>query len=174
MRGFFGIGVEGLTKPMNLGNLVRSAHAFGASFFFLIETDYSVTLADTSVAQNEIPLYSFDHVEEMTLPQGCQLIGIELTDDAIDLPTFRHPRAAAYILGPEKGSLSDEVLARCDHVVKVPTSFCINVATCGAVVMYDRIVNLGRFPARPLVPGGEVEPLPPHVHGEQVIRNPKK
>ncbi|MEX2009990.1 MAG: TrmH family RNA methyltransferase, partial [Dongiaceae bacterium] len=29
MRGYFGIGVEGISKPMNLGNLMRSAHAFG-------------------------------------------------------------------------------------------------------------------------------------------------
>ncbi|MEE8144119.1 MAG: TrmH family RNA methyltransferase, partial [Kiloniellales bacterium] len=34
MRGYFAIGVEGISKPMNLGNLLRSAHAFGASFFF--------------------------------------------------------------------------------------------------------------------------------------------
>ena len=36
MRGYFAIGVEGISKPMNLGNLLRSAHAFGASFFFTI------------------------------------------------------------------------------------------------------------------------------------------
>ena len=36
MRGYFGIGVEGISKPMNLGNLLRSAHAFGASFFFTV------------------------------------------------------------------------------------------------------------------------------------------
>src|SRR3546814_2552323 len=28
MRGYFGIGVEGISKPMNVGNLFRSAHAF--------------------------------------------------------------------------------------------------------------------------------------------------
>ena len=31
MRGYFGIGVEGISKPMNLGSLFRTAHAFGAS-----------------------------------------------------------------------------------------------------------------------------------------------
>ena len=36
MRGYFGIGVEGLSKPMNAGNLFRSAHAFGASFVFTV------------------------------------------------------------------------------------------------------------------------------------------
>ena len=27
MRGFFAVGAEGISKAMNLGNLVRSAHA---------------------------------------------------------------------------------------------------------------------------------------------------
>ena len=42
-----------------------------------------------------------------------------------DLPSFRHPIKAAYILGPEMGSLSPEIVARCDHLVRIPTDFCI-------------------------------------------------
>ena len=36
MRGYFGIGIEGSSKPMNAGNLFRSANAFGASFVFTV------------------------------------------------------------------------------------------------------------------------------------------
>ena len=102
----------------------------------------------------------------MVLPQGCNLVGVELVEGAIDLPSFRHPLQAAYILGPERGELSPEVLARCDHVVKIPTAFCINVAMAGAIVMYDRVRSLGRFPPRPVSAGGPVVELPGHVHGE--------
>ena len=35
-RGYFSIGVENISKPMNLGNLIRSAHAFGANSVFTI------------------------------------------------------------------------------------------------------------------------------------------
>ena len=35
MRGYFAIGTEDMSKPRNLGNLIRSAHAFGASYFLL-------------------------------------------------------------------------------------------------------------------------------------------
>ena len=38
-RGYFAIGVEGISKAVNLGNLLRSAHAFGASFVFTIGAD---------------------------------------------------------------------------------------------------------------------------------------
>ena len=65
------------------------------------------------------------------------------------------------MLGPEQGSLSPELLARCDHVVRIPTSFCINLAMAGAIVMYDRVRCLGRFPPRPLSEGGPAcAPMP--------------
>ena len=172
MRGYFGIGVEGLSKPMNAGNLFRSAHAFGASFVFTVAAVYDQRIrhADTSDTPGQVPFYRFDSVESMRLPQGCSLIGIELMDEAVGLPSFRHPRNAAYVLGKERGSLTTELAARCDHIVRIPTRFSLNVATAGAVVMYDRLISMQRFGARPLAPGGPVEPVPAHVFGDPVIR----
>ena len=59
MRGYFAIGVEKISKPMNLGNLVRSAHAFGASFFFTVDAQYRAAQArsDTSKAPDHMPVY---------------------------------------------------------------------------------------------------------------------
>ncbi len=174
MRGYFGIGAERISKAMNLGNLQRSAHAFGASFFFTVAADISersVRHADTSDATDHLPVYRFAGVAELTLPRRCQLVGVELTDEAEELPSFYHPAAAAYVLGPEKGSLSPEMLARCDRVVKIPMKFCINVGTAGAIVMYDRLVARGRFDRRATGSLGRAEPLPEHVHGPQIIRS---
>jgi tRNA G18 (ribose-2'-O)-methylase SpoU len=97
---------------------------------------------------------AFDSVADLRLPKGCALVGVELTDDAVELPQFMHPNAAAYVLGRERGSLSSDVLARCRHVVKIPTKFCLNVGLAGALVMYDRLIALGGYPARPIMPGG--------------------
>lgn len=166
-RGYFGIGVEHLSKPMNAGNLFRSAHAFGASFTFTINAAYSVNSArsDTSRSPEQVPWYAYDSVAEFTLPEGCRLVGVELLDDAIDLPVFRHPPQAAYVLGPEGGSLSAELVALCDHIVKIPTRFCVNVGMAGAIVMYDRLLSTGRFGERAVSSTGRATPLPPHVHG---------
>lgn len=152
MRGYFGIGVERLSKPMNAGNLFRTAHAFGAGFVFTIDAEYSVKQArsDTSRSPESLPWYDYDSAADLALPEGCQLVGIELLDDAIELPRFRHPLRAAYVLGPEMGSLSPELVARCAHVIKIPTSFCVNVAVAGAIVMYDRLITLGKFGERPV------------------------
>ena len=62
------------------------------------------------------------------------------------------------MLGPEQGSLSPQLLARCDYVVSIPTSFCVNVAMAGAIVMYDRVRSLARFADRPLTEGGPAAP----------------
>lgn len=156
-RGYFGIGAEEISKPMNLGALMRTAHAFGASFFFTLNAHPKVREAynaDTSRSFDHMPYYPWASVEELRLPQGCALVGVELTDDAVELPRFMHPQTAAYVLGRERGSLSPELIARCAHVVKIPTKFCVNVGLAGAIVMYDRLIALGGYPARPIMPGG--------------------
>ena len=176
MRGYFGIGVEGLSKPMNAGNLYRSAHAFGASFVYTVASSYDpdVRKSDTSDTAGQLPFYSFDSVESMCLPIGCALVGIELMDDAVDLPSFRHPRCAAYVLGMERGSLSPEMVECCDHLIKIPTKFALNLAAAGAIVMYDRLTSVGRFGERPVTPGGPIQPLPEHVFGQPVWMKKKK
>ena len=150
-RGYFAIGAERISKSLNLGNLMRSAHGFGAAFTFTVGATYQAleAAADTSKGARHLPHYNWQSVDDITLPQGCKLVGIELLDEAVDLPSFHHPLRAAYVLGPERGSLSPELLARCDHVVKIPTSFCINVAMAGAIVMYDRVRSRWAAPRLP-------------------------
>jgi len=164
MRGYFGMGVEGITKEHNLGNLVRSAHAFGASFFFVIRPELdvqAVRVSDTSGAFDHMPFYVWNSIDEMQLPKGCQLVGVELMDDSVELPSFRHPTSAAYVLGPEMGDLSPEMLKLCDHTIKIPMKFCVNVGVAGALTMYDRVISRGRFPERPVKAGGpELSQMP--------------
>lgn len=174
MRGYFGIGVEGLSKSMNAGNLFRSAHGFGASFVFTVAGTYDHRkggIADTSDTPGQVPFYAFEDPQALNLPDRCTLVGIELLDDAVDLPSFRHPRCAAYVLGPERGSLSPAMVAKCEFIVKIPTKFCINVATAGAIVMYDRLCAMGRFAARPVTPHGPIVAPMPHVRGGPIVRS---
>ncbi|MGE0850337.1 MAG: RNA methyltransferase [Hyphomicrobiaceae bacterium] len=162
-RGYFAIGAERISKALNLGNLMRSAHGFGASFTFTIGASYQAleARADTSKGRQHLPHFNWATVDELALPEGCRLVGVELLDEAVELPSFRHPMRAAYVLGPEQGELSPALIARCDHIVRIPSSFCVNLAMAGAIVMYDRVRCLGRFPPRPLTEGGPTgRPLP--------------
>jgi tRNA(Leu) C34 or U34 (ribose-2'-O)-methylase TrmL len=199
MRGYFSIGIDGVTKTGNMGNLIRTAHGFGAAFAFSIKPEFRETLdplpadalatpeerqlinnhlrarkkgrPDTSRAYKAIPYFEYQSLAELNLPKACQLVAVEITDDAIDMPNFRHPAQAAYILGAERLSISPEVLERCDHVIKIPTKFSLNVATAGAIVMYDRVLSMGGFTGRPVTPSGTPQEKAPHVQGGVVFRN---
>jgi len=175
-RGYFGIGVEGVSKSANVGALLRTAHAFGASFCFTLGAGYdnrAMRAADTSDTAGHVPMWRFASLDEMKLPEGCQLVGIEITDDAAELPSFRHPMNAAYILGPERSSLSPGVLAMCRHVVKIPTKFSLNLSVAGALVLYDRLIQHGRFADRPVMAGGGGTAVAASGHGHpRFRRNP--
>lgn len=175
-RGYFGIGIEGVSKPMNFGNLARSAYGFGSSFVFTVAPGKRISAppSDTTSSSEHMPWYSYDAVDDLKLPDKCRLVGVELTEDAIELPSFRHPTRAAYVLGPEGGSLSPEMVERCEFVVKIPISYCINVAMAGVVIMYDRMVSLGRFAERPIGAGGPKEPLRPPIYGKPLYEGGKR
>jgi tRNA G18 (ribose-2'-O)-methylase SpoU len=172
-RGYFGLGVEGVSKSANVGALLRTAHAFGAAFCFTVAAGFdarAARAADTSDTQSHVPMWRFDDIATMDLPQGCVLVGVELLEDAAELPSFRHPVNAAYVLGPERSGLSEPVLARCRHVVRIPTRFSLNLAVAGALVLYDRLLQHGRFADRPVGSGGGGAAPPRGGHGNPVFR----
>ena len=145
-------------NPANVGALLRTAHAFGAAFCFTIGAGWDsragalADTADTPGARAAVALRRCS--ARLRLPQGCVLVGIELLEDAVELPSFRHPLNAAYVLGPERAGLSPALLARCRHVVRIPTRFALNLAVAGALVLYDRLLQHGRFAERPVASGG--------------------
>jgi tRNA G18 (ribose-2'-O)-methylase SpoU len=173
-RGYFGIGVEGVSKSANVGALLRTGHAFGAAFCFTIGAGWDSRAArrsDTADTPSHVPLWRYQDVASLDLPQGCALVGIELLEDAVDLPSFRHPLNAAYVLGPERAGLSPALLARCRHVVRIPTRFALNLAVAGALVLYDRLLQHGRFAERPVASGGPAAAAgAPAGHGAPVFR----
>jgi tRNA G18 (ribose-2'-O)-methylase SpoU len=170
MRGYFGIGVENISKEQNVGTIARSAHSFGASFFFTIHPNIDIEAlrkTDTSDAFDHLPYYEYANAAELDLPKDCTLVGVEFTEESVELPSFRHPTRAAYIFGPEMGSLSPEMTKRCAHIVKIPMKFCVNVGVAAAICMYDRMICMGRFAERPVRPGGPLDPL---LNGETTMR----
>ena len=174
MKGYFGIGVERISKAMNAGAVMRTGHAFGADFSFFIGGPLSkneISLSDTSNTENNLPTYFFEKPSDLLLPRACKLVGIEITEEAELLPSFKHPRMAAYILGSERLGLSQETLKLCDYIVKVPTKFSLNLALTGGIVLYDRISSLGNFSSRPLMPGGIKLENKSHNFGQPVIKN---
>lgn len=152
-RGFCAVGIERTKNEMNVGTLWRSAVCLGADFIFTIGGRYHRQASDTTAAHRQIPLFEYADLDafQQHRPYDVPLVGVELTDDAEPLETFDHPERALYLLGPEDGSLSKAALDLCQHVVKFQAAYCLNVASAGTVVLYDRqaklLVDKGAFVA---------------------------
>jgi tRNA (guanosine-2'-O-)-methyltransferase len=140
MRGYFAIGVYNIKNEINVGTLWRSAFALGASYFFTIGRRYTPQCSDTTQSHRHIPYHRFSNESDFLshIPYDCQLVGVEIVPAARQLEDFTHPQRAIYLLGPEDGSLSEQLLNRCQYVVKFNSRFCLNVSTAGSIVMYDR------------------------------------
>jgi tRNA (guanosine-2'-O-)-methyltransferase len=81
-------------------------------------------------------------------------VGVELDERAVPLDRYCHPACCVLLLGAEDHGLSRDTLANCHEVVAVPgASRCLNVATAGSIVMYDRFVK--GVSKRPLLPAAD-------------------
>ena len=156
--GYFGVGGLRPRRAVNMGGLWRSAHALGAAFLFsirdrlpeqarrnLVAADPALGQpTDTGAAWRYVPYLTFPSVDELRESAPlCQIVGIERSDDAVDLREFEHPEHAVYLLGSEIDGLTGPTLERCDHLVRLPTEHSLNVAVSGALVMYDRLIRGG-------------------------------
>lgn len=139
MRGFFGIGVWHPQHDCNVGTLFRSAYAFEASFLFTIGRKYRHQASDTCNSPMHIPYYNYLTYEEFNRhrPYNARLVMVEISEDAYSLPSFVHPERAIYIIGSEGGGLPPTLLKE-NLVVSIPTKICLNLATAGSIVLYDR------------------------------------
>lgn len=143
-RGYCAIGIYGCKPDANIGGLWRSAHAFGAAYIFCIGSRFLHRhrryCTDVSHAADNIPFIIYDNYSQFLAgrPKGAVLIGVEQAKESVPLETFCHPRCAIYLLGAEDTGLPFHVLERCNKVIAISTPVCLNVATAGSVVLYDR------------------------------------
>lgn len=143
-RGYWGFGVYHPKTEVNIGTLWRSAHAFGASFLFTVGRRYKQQSSDVTVAWKHLPLWHFETMEDLKqhLPHSCPLIGVELDERARSLANFCHPERCCYLLGAEDHGLPLVVMDQCHQLIQIPSlEYCLNVASAGTVVMYDRMAK---------------------------------
>lgn len=141
MRGFFGIGIQNVKTPINVGTLWRSAYILGANFIFTIGKRYKHQASDTTKAPRHIPLYHYETFKDFYnhMPHNCKLVGVELDDNAIDLKYFVHPERCVYLLGAEDAGLTKEAMEKCHYIVRIAGDYSMNVSVAGSIVMYDRL-----------------------------------
>lgn len=151
-RGHFGIGFYSPKYTVNAGTLIRSANAFGAAYAFTIADRYDGQ-ASAVGHDRHLPVHNHADVGAWldALPYDTTPVCVELTPDATPLPRYHHPERAAYLLGPEDGDVPAELTG--DHdTVRIPGEWCLNVATAGSIVLYDRVAKAGGRQAASVAP----------------------
>jgi len=135
------IGLINPKNPVNVASILRAAGCYGVASVFYTGQRYRFAKdfnADTKAFHKVIPTIGVDDLKEI-VPEGASVVAVELVEGAIPLPSFEHPSNVFYLLGPEDGSISEDVLSWCDHVVYVPTYSCMNLAATANVLLYDRL-----------------------------------
>ena len=139
-RGYFGVAVYHPKHTANIGSLWRTAHIMGAAFFATIGKRYRHQPTDTYKSIRHTPLFEYESWDlfKTGSPRDCQIIGVELAPQAMDLASFTHPHRAVYVLGAEDYGLPPAVLSDCNHVVRMRGEASLNVAVAGSIVLYHR------------------------------------
>lgn len=144
-RGYTAIALYQPKHEENVGTLWRSSYLYDVALLATVGRRYVHQSSDTPKTPNKVPLIHFRDIDDLKahLPNGCPLIGIEMTPDAVALDKFWHPPNAMYILGNEASGLPQKVIDQCHAVVQVPTAreWSLNVSVAGSLVLYDRFIQ---------------------------------
>ena len=140
VRGFAAIGLDRPKDKANLGGALRAAGCYGASLVVVAGDRIGKYATDTRKAYRHIPCIEANDLLA-AVPYGAIPVVVEINSRSKPLPTFTHPLSAFYIFGPEDGSVSKDIVDRCQLVVSIPTDSCMNLAATVNVVLYDRMAK---------------------------------
>jgi tRNA(Leu) C34 or U34 (ribose-2'-O)-methylase TrmL len=142
------IGLVDPKYPSNLGTIVRTAAAYDVKHVLFTGTRMQETLDNTERIPRELRMKEYGSVNWEHVAGGpidlavvhdhIVPVCVEFLDHAENLVDFIHPEHAIYIFGPEDGDVPQNTRRRCHRFVKIPTRYCLNLATAVATVLYDR------------------------------------
>ena len=132
-----------------MGSILRAAGCYQAQSIRYTGTRYAKAKAFSTDTKNAHLNIAVSHVSSVIDPindKHLTKVAIELVEGATPLPLFIHPEEALYIFGPEDGSIEQDVVDQCDHVVYIPTIGCMNLAATVNVLLYDRLAKTTVMP----------------------------
>lgn len=137
------IGLVNPKSPSNIGMIMRAAGCYEAEEVLYSGNRYDKAKKFNTDTQNSSEHIYLSHCENILegVPNGYCVVGVELVEGATPLMHFNHPEKAFYLFGPEDGSLTQQQVDACDHVVYIPTKGCMNLACTVNVLLYDRLAK---------------------------------
>lgn len=139
------VALDTIRSPGNLGTLLRTMEATGATTLFLLGdaidpfNPKTVRATMGSLFGVRIVRTSPDAFDRWRARHGVALVGTS-PNAGLDSRTFEYPPRCVLWLGGERKGLSDAQQASCDSVVRIP--MCgpvdsLNVGVAGSVLLYE-------------------------------------
>jgi tRNA(Leu) C34 or U34 (ribose-2'-O)-methylase TrmL len=89
--------------------------------------------------------------------KGIIPVAVEVTDKAQPLNSFDHPDRAAYIFGPEDGSIPQVYRALAHRFIYIPAFHCFNLSVAVGIVLQHRLMQRIDQGLDPPVTAGQAE-----------------
>ena len=137
--------LENVQDPGNVGTVLRTANALGIGAVVLTgacaDLYHPKTVRATmgAIFRCRVWRCGAEELAALLRKSGLTLWGAALRGDTISLREARLERAAVAI-GSEGRGLSEQLLALCDHTVKIPMSprcESLNAATAASVLLWE-------------------------------------
>lgn len=144
---------DAIRTPENIGMCFRISESFGVEKIFLHENSPSIEnkvvkkTARNTIEQIEFEIYSnFEDLIKQLKAAGNTIIGIEITDESINIQDFNFKNLSKIVLllGSERGGINNIQLV--DATVSIPMfgrNSSMNVIHSLAIALYEVTNQLG-------------------------------
>ncbi len=141
--------LDNIRSAYNVGAFFRTADAFRVEKLHLCgitaQPPHKEILKTAIGAENTVSWKYYDDARDCVKElkeSGCEIVGVEQTDESIELQTIRTSieKKYALIFGNEVDGISDPLLPMLDKAVEIPqygTKHSFNVGVCGGIVLWQ-------------------------------------
>lgn len=145
-RHAFHVAIENWEHDFNIGSVVRTANALGATAFHIVgrrrwNRRGAMVTDRYQVEQHHPDVASF---VSWAKGEGLAVVGIDNVPGAVPLETYALPRDCVIVLGQEGPGISAEMLAACDVVLEI-TQFgstrSMNAGAAAAIAMHAWVLQ---------------------------------
>lgn len=133
--------IYNVAKKQNIGTIIRSAVAFGASQIGVIGARKVGTFGNQNTTRY-IPVVVYEDLKacvESLREENFNIYGVEILAESKDVATFDFKGNSAFFMGNEGSGLSQNVIDVCDGFVYIPQyghgTASLNVSTACAMIL---------------------------------------
>lgn len=138
--------LENIQDPGNLGNILRTAAAFGIDELLLVGDCADVYNPKTvratmgAIFRQSVRECDYVNLTEILSAKNLKLCGAVLSDSAGDIRDLQSYENLAFAVGSEGGGLSEKLLSMCENQVFIPMeagSESLNAAVAASIIMWE-------------------------------------